>query len=103
MPALLSPNMMAEMKAGCEHGHDILVHSPSVGRTLANPVLLRVMADYMGIEELHFGTLPWPAVHQPNDDPENMKQPSGGWHSCVLQPSHSRFLRLSHSRFLWLD
>ena len=53
-------------------------------------------------EELHFGTLPWPAVHQPNDDPENMKQPSGGWHSCVLPPSPSRFLRLSHSRFLWL-
>ena len=97
MPALLSPNMMAEMKAGCEHGHDILVHSPSVGRTLANPILLRVMADYMGIEELHFGTLPWPAVHQPNDDPENMKQPSGGWHSCVLQP---RTLAFSASRTL---
>ena len=53
MPALLSPNMMAEMKAGCEHGHDILVHSPSVGRTLANPVLLRVMADYIGATFRH--------------------------------------------------
>ena len=91
MPALLAPQMMQQMRQECDdHGREILVHSPGVSRTLTNPCLLRIMADYMGVEDIHFGTLPWPAVHQPNNDPNNMKTPSGGWHSdCESLPAVS--------------
>jgi hypothetical protein len=47
---------------------------------MAHPILLRVMGEYMGIDALHFGTLPWPSVHLPNTG-GNPTQPSGGWHS----------------------
>lgn len=102
LPALMPANVMTAIKAtiaehlpdgaadetegGRYNISDILVHSLEVSRTMANPVLLRLIGDYLGVTELHCATLPWAAVAKPNPV-ENPVAPTGGWHSECVQPS----------------
>ena len=60
---------------------DMMKEDPMMTRMCANPVMLTIMREYFGRDDMGFGHTPIVNTMKPIEQAPDLK-PGGGWHSC---------------------